>query len=76
MSAFDLALANLLSPMVLFFALGLSAALARSDLTIPESIAKFLALYLMMAIGFKGGAAVAKSGVDARLVGVLLAGML
>ncbi len=75
MSAFDLALANLLSPMVLFFALGLSAALARSDLTIPESIAKFLALYLMMAIGFKGGAAVAKSGVDLRLVGVLLAGM-
>ncbi len=75
MSAVDLALANLLSPMVLFFALGLSAALARSDLSIPESIAKFLAIYLMMAIGFKGGAAVAKSGVDLRLIGVMLAGI-
>jgi uncharacterized protein len=75
MSALDLALANLLSPMVLFFALGLGAALARSDLTVPESIAKFLALYLMMAIGFKGGAAVAKSGVDLRLLGVMLAGI-
>jgi hypothetical protein len=76
MSALDLALANLLSPMVLFFALGLAAALARSDLAVPEAIAKFLALYLMMAIGFKGGAAVAKSGIDLRLAGVMLGGML
>lgn len=76
MSALDLALANLLSPMVLFFALGLGAALARSDLTVPESVAKFLALYLMMAIGFKGGAAVAKSGVDLRLLGVMAAGII
>jgi uncharacterized protein len=75
MSAVDLALANLLSPMVLFFALGLGAALARSDLSVPESVAKFLALYLMMAIGFKGGAAVAKSGVDLRLLGVMAAGI-
>ncbi len=75
MSAIDLALANLLSPMVLFFALGLMASLARSDLTVPEAIAKFLALYLMMAIGFKGGVAVAKSGLDMKLVGVMLAGI-
>ncbi len=75
MSAIDLALANLLSPMVLFFALGLGAALARSDLSVPESVAKFLALYLMMAIGFKGGVAVAKSGVDLRLLGVMAAGV-
>jgi uncharacterized protein len=75
MSAFDLALANLLSPMVLFFALGLAAALARSDLSVPESVAKFLALYLMMAIGFKGGVAVARSGLDLRLAGVMLGGI-
>ena len=74
MSPFELAFANLLSPMVLFFALGLAAALARSDLTVPDAVAKFLALYLMMAIGFKGGAAVAKSGVDLKLLGVMLAG--
>jgi hypothetical protein len=76
MSGFDLAIANLLSPMVLFFALGLGASLARSDLSVPEAVAKFLALYLMMAIGFKGGVAVARSGIDARLLGVMLAGIL
>ncbi len=75
MSALDLAIANLLSPMVLFFALGLASALARSDLSVPESVAKFLALYLMMAIGFKGGAAVAQSGVELRLIGVMAAGI-
>jgi uncharacterized protein len=75
MSALDLAITNLLSPMVLFFALGLAASLARSDLTVPEAIAKFLALYLMMAIGFKGGVAVANSGLDLKLVGVMLAGI-
>jgi hypothetical protein len=75
MSALDLAIANLLSPMVLFFALGLGASLARSDLSVPEAVAKLLALYLMMAIGFKGGAAVAKSGIDLQLVAVMVAGM-
>jgi hypothetical protein len=75
LSFIDLAAQNLLSPMVLFFALGLAAALARSDLSIPESVAKFLALYLMMAIGFKGGVAVAKSGLDGRLAAAMLAGI-
>jgi hypothetical protein len=74
MSPLDLAVANLLSPMVLFFALGLFSALARSDLSVPEAVAKLLALYLMMAIGFKGGAAVATSGVDAGLLATMAAG--
>jgi hypothetical protein len=73
-SAFDLALANIASPMVLFFALGVGAALARSDLNVPEAVAKALALYLMLAIGFKGGVEVAKSGLDARLGLTMLAG--
>jgi uncharacterized protein len=75
MSVFALAQQNLLSPMVLFFALGLAAALARSDLSIPEAIAKTMALYLMMAIGFKGGVEVAKAGIDARLLQVVGAGI-
>jgi hypothetical protein len=50
---------NLLSPMILCFALGLLAALARSDLSVPEAAAKALSLYLLFAIGFMGGAAVA-----------------
>lgn len=71
----DLAAANILSPVVLFFALGIGAALARSDLNMPEAIAKGLALYLMMAIGFKGGAAVNASGLSLAFLGVAATGM-
>jgi len=51
----DTALGTLMSPMVLFFVLGLLAATLRSDLAIPEPIGKGLSLYLMLAIGFRGG---------------------
>jgi uncharacterized protein len=74
-SVFSLAIGNLLSPMVLFFALGVAAALARSDLTIPEAVAKALAIYLMLSIGFKGGVEVAKSGLDQKLLLSILAGI-
>jgi hypothetical protein len=73
-NALALALANLLSPMVLFFVLGLGAALARSDLAVPEAVAKTLAIYLMLAIGFKGGAGLAAHGFDLRVVGTLAIG--
>jgi uncharacterized protein len=75
-SMLDLAAANLLSPMVLFFVLGLGAALLRSDLTIPEAVAKGLSLYLMLSIGFKGGAGVAAHGLDALLFFALLTGII
>ena len=68
----DAALANLLSPPILFFVLGLFAGWARSDLEVPDAIAKALALYLILAIGFKGGAAMAESGDLLRIVPVLL----
>jgi uncharacterized protein len=74
-SILALAGANLVSPIILSFALGLAAALARSDLSFPEAIAKGLSLYLLFAIGFKGGAGVAAHGVDARLVAALLSGV-
>jgi hypothetical protein len=54
-------LSNLSSPPLLFFFLGLLAVLVRSDLDIPGQIARFLSLYLLFAIGFKGGAALAVS---------------
>lgn len=76
MSALDLALNNLVSPMVLFFALGLAAALARSELSVPEAVAKTLALYLMMSIGFKGGAEVAKTGLTSTMLAVIVAGII
>ena len=75
-SFFQLAAENLLSPMVLFFLLGGLAALLRSNLSVPEAIAKALSLYLVMAIGFKGGYEVAKAGVDANLFLALLAGII
>ena len=67
---------NLLSPMILCFALGLLAALARSDLSVPEAAAKALSLYLLFAIGFKGGAAVADNGLGFSLFSALAAGVL
>lgn len=48
-------LTTILNPGILFFILGFVAALLRSNLTIPESVIKFLSLYLMLSIGFKGG---------------------
>ncbi len=74
MSFFDLALGNILSPVVLFFMLGVGAALARSDLSVPEAVAKTLALFLMMSIGLKGGVEVAKQGMSAMLVWTIVAG--
>ncbi len=73
---FALAADNLLSPIILSFALGLAAALVRSDLSIPEAVAKGLSIYLLFAIGFKGGASVAGHGIDATLGLSLLAGLL
>jgi hypothetical protein len=67
---------NLLSPVVLFFLLGLGAALARSDLAVPEAVAKFLALYLLMAIGFRGGVEVSHHGLDGQLLTTITAGIL
>ncbi len=58
---------NLLDPAVLFFALGVLAGAVRSDLEIPPAIAKFLSLYLLMALGLKGGFALAQSGLTAAV---------
>jgi hypothetical protein len=71
-----LAGANLASPIVLFFALGLVAALVRSDLSVPEAFAKGLTIYLMLAIGFKGGVAVANNGITLDFLTTAAAGIL
>ncbi|MGD1933827.1 MAG: sodium-dependent bicarbonate transport family permease [Candidatus Phaeomarinobacter sp.] len=72
----NIAIANLASPMVLFFALGFLAALARSELSVPEAVGKGLALYLMLAIGFKGGVSVAEAGLSMALLSTALAGII
>jgi hypothetical protein len=55
-------LTNLLSPAVLFFALGVAAALLRCDLKFPEALYVTLTIYLLTALGFKGGVAVHEAG--------------
>jgi uncharacterized protein len=70
------ALDTLLSPVILFFILGVLAAAARSDLSVPEPIAKGMSLYLMAAIGLKGGVQVSAAGASAEIAVVSIAGML
>ena len=67
---------TLTSPIILFFALGLLAGFARSDLAVPEAVAKGLAIYLMAAIGLKGGVSVAESGLTAELGLAALGGVI
>ncbi|MDI1248040.1 MAG: sodium-dependent bicarbonate transport family permease [Lacunisphaera sp.] len=62
MTLLDAVQANLLSPAVLFFVLGVFAALVRSDLKFPEPLYAGLTIYLLVAIGFKGGVAIAEAG--------------
>ncbi|MDJ0922223.1 MAG: sodium-dependent bicarbonate transport family permease [Henriciella sp.] len=71
----DVAISTLLSPIILFFALGMGAALLRSQMSVPEAFAKGLALYLMMAIGLKGGVEMSKNPLTVEVMLVLLAGV-
>ena len=68
-------LSTLTSPIILFFALGMLAGFARSDLAIPEAFAKGMAIYLMAAIGLKGGVEVSNSGLTDALLIAGAAGM-
>lgn len=52
---FDLLIENLTNPALLFFILGIIAVYLKSDLEIPDNSSKFISLYLLFAIGFKGG---------------------
>lgn len=53
---------NLLDPAILFFLFGMLAGTVRSNLEIPPAISRFLSLYLLMALGLKGGFALSRSG--------------
>jgi uncharacterized protein len=59
---------NFMDPAILFFLLGLLAATCKSNLEIPPQISRFLSLYLLMAVGLKGGFALAASGADGAVV--------
>ena len=57
----DILLASLLSPVVLAFALGALAVAVKSDLEIPKELYQALSIYLLLAIGLKGGIALSKT---------------
>ena len=58
---------NLIDPVILFFIVGVLAGAVKSNLEIPPAISRFLALYLLMALGLKGGFALSHSGLTAHV---------
>jgi hypothetical protein len=58
---------NLLDPAILFFIFGVLAGAAKSNLEIPPAISRFLSLYLLMALGLKGGFALSHSGLSIQI---------
>ncbi len=66
---------NLTNPALLFFMLGILSVQLKSDLEIPAGTSKFISLYLLFSIGFKGGQELAHSQFSAEIVGALVFGV-
>ncbi|MRX71583.1 sodium-dependent bicarbonate transport family permease [Bacillus lacus] len=76
---FELFTENMLSPVFLFFLLGLFAAFTKSDLTFPKGLSEALSIYLLIAIGLKGGIELSHYSVSEMIrpaAGTLLLGTL
>lgn len=71
----QLLLDNLTNPALLFFFLGLLAVQVKSDLEIPPTSSKFISLYLLFSIGFKGGQELSHSNLDMEIMWSLLFGV-
>lgn len=69
------ALQNLLDPAVLFFFLGCTIALLRSNLEIPPALTSFFSLYLLLSLGFKGGVSLAENPIELQMIITIVAGM-
>lgn len=72
---FQILINNLTNPSLLFFVLGIIAVRIKSDLEIPGTSAKFIALYLMLSIGFKGGQELSHSEFGPEIIWALLFGI-
>ncbi len=72
----SLILSNILNPPVLFFFIGMFAVFLKSDLDIPHPLPKLFSLYLLFAIGFKGGHEIHESGINTEISLTLLAAIL
>lgn len=73
---FQILFSNLTNPTLLFFLLGVIAVILKSDLEIPRSSSKFISLYLLFAIGFKGGQELAHSHYNNEILYSVLFGLL
>ena len=67
---------NITSPALLFFILGIIAAQIKSDLNIPRNSSKFISIYLLLSIGFKGGQELAHSVINAEIIWSMVLGFL
>ncbi len=74
--SFDLLLVNLTNPALLFFILGIISVQFKSDLEIPGTSSKFISLYLLFAIGFKGGQELSHAAFSYEIVWSILFGVL
>lgn len=71
----NLIIENLTNPALLFFLLGILAVQLKSDLSIPETSSKFISIYLLFSIGFKGGQELAHSHFSMDVIWVVLFGV-
>lgn len=67
---------NFTDPAILFFLLGIFSGLVKSNLEIPAQVSRFLSLYLLMALGLKGGFALHESGFNSQVLGGLSSAIL
>ncbi len=71
----NLLIDNLTNPALLFFVLGLIAVYLKSDLKIPPNSSKFISLYLLFAIGFKGGQELSHEAFSTEIIWSMLLGI-
>lgn len=72
---FQLLIDNFTNPALLFFVLGIIAVKVKSDLEIPQNSSKFISLYLLFAIGFKGGQELAHSEFNLGIIWAVIFGI-
>lgn len=72
---FSLLIENLTNPALLFFVLGILAVYLKSDLEIPNNSSKFISLYLLFAIGFKGGQELSHETLNSDIAWAMLFGI-
>ena len=71
----NLLIDNLTNPALLFFVLGIIAVYLKSDLEIPNNSSKFISIYLLFAMGFKGGQELSHENLSGEIFSVILFGI-